>query len=293
MHDAIAAVRELSLDAVIALASQLDLATLGVAYLVLLLNVLVTAVCFALSRNYLVVSPNPAARDYGLYVAAVLVGLLTMTVLENELQPLGPRTLPYAAVPQLVILLVIHMAIYCRQEPWLVALGATSIVGALPVIALFGLVTGGARAAHWITLGLGASLVIFLWRKAVSTKRSFLKAHSLNTPTKELRRLELKQQKAWLGLTQWVALVLASALLAALNEVLRGIELAQIPVVGVLVQVTAILCVTALVSAIPATTYWLTRKAWLPELTRLVWLVWLVVGFAFTYGNVLTSLQVT
>jgi hypothetical protein len=29
----------------------------------------------------------------------------------------------------------------------------------------------------------------------------------------------------------------------------------------------------------------------MPELTRFVWLVWMVVGFAFTYGNILTRLH--
>ena len=29
----------------------------------------------------------------------------------------------------------------------------------------------------------------------------------------------------------------------------------------------------------------------MPELTRFVWLVWIVVGFAFTYGNYLTTLS--
>ena len=51
------------------------------------------------------------------------------------------------------------------------------------------------------------------------------------------------------------------------------------------------LCITGLVCAIPATTYWLAHKHWMPELTRFVWLVWIVVGFAFTYGNFLTSLN--
>ena len=47
---------------------------------------------------------------------------------------------------------------------------------------------------------------------------------------------------------------------------------------------------TALVCAVPAIGYWVTRKAWMPELTRFVWLAWIVVGFALTYGNYLSSL---
>jgi hypothetical protein len=41
---------------------------------------------------------------------------------------------------------------------------------------------------------------------------------------------------------------------------------------------------------VPAISYWVTRKAWMPELTRFVWLAWIVVGFALTYGNYLSSL---
>jgi hypothetical protein len=53
---------------------------------------------------------------------------------------------------------------------------------------------------------------------------------------------------------------------------------------GVLLAGTALVCV------VPAATYWLTRKTWMPELTRFVWLAWIVVGFALTYGNYLSSL---
>ena len=35
------------------------------------------------------------------------------------------------------------------------------------------------------------------------------------------------------------------------------------------------------------------RHTWMPQLTRFVWVVWLVVGFAFTYGNYLISLDVS
>ena len=47
----------------------------------------------------------------------------------------------------------------------------------------------------------------------------------------------------------------------------------------------------AAVSAVPAASYWLARKTWMPELTRFAWLVWIVVGFAFTYGNYLNTLS--
>jgi hypothetical protein len=48
--------------------------------------------------------------------------------------------------------------------------------------------------------------------------------------------------------------------------------------------------VTALVCAVPAGGYWAARKAWMPELTRFVWLAWTAVGFTLTYGNYLNSL---
>ena len=56
-------------------------------------------------------------------------------------------------------------------------------------------------------------------------------------------------------------------------------------------RVRSVIAVTATVCAVPASTYWLARKSWMPELTRFVWLVWIVVGFAFTYGNYLTTLD--
>jgi hypothetical protein len=41
---------------------------------------------------------------------------------------------------------------------------------------------------------------------------------------------------------------------------------------------------------VPAVSYWIARKAWMPELTRFVWLAWIVVGFSLTYGNYLSNL---
>jgi hypothetical protein len=273
------------------LMSRLDLAALGIAYLVFLANTLAAALCFVLARACLVVSPNPAARDYGLYVSVMLVALLTIMVIENQLRPIGsPVLLPYAALPHLAALLMIHMAIYCRQEPWLIALGAASVAGALPVVAALGILTHSLRPPHWIALALAAGLLVFLWLKSVTTKRSFVKAQSIYIGTKELRRLTIKLQTPWLGLPQWVALGAASVALATLNEILRGSALTQVPAVKIALEATALLAITAFVSSVPATTYWLARKTWMPELTRLVWLVWLVVGFAFTYRNVLTSM---
>ena len=76
-----------------------------------------------------------------------------------------------------------------------------------------------------------------------------------------------------------------------MNELLRGSAIVAVPAVQVLTEAILLLAVPAVVSCIPATTYWLARKTWMPELTRFVWLVWLVVGFAFPYGNFLLSLE--
>jgi hypothetical protein len=79
--------------------------------------------------------------------------------------------------------------------------------------------------------------------------------------------------------------------LGVANSLLRGRALEEIPVFEVAAESGLVLAVTALVCAVPAISYWAARKAWLPELTRLVWLAWLVVGFALTYGNYLSSLS--
>jgi len=273
-----------------ALISTFDLPALGIAYLVLLGNIVVATLCFAAARAFLVVSPNPGARDYGLYVSAVLVALASSMVIENGLRQAGTPVLPYAAAPHLAILLTLHLAIYWRQTPWLVTLGASSMAGAIPVVAALGLLTQTMRLPHWIALALAAVLLIFLWRNCVSTKRSFLNADSIHTGTKELRHLAIKRQTPWLGLPQWVALAFASLALAAVNEVLRGAMPLEIPAAGIGIEATALLAITAGVSSLPAASYWLARKAWMPELTRLVWLVWLVVAFAFTYRNLLTRM---
>ena len=86
------------------------------------------------------------------------------------------------------------------------------------------------------------------------------------------------------------ALVAASVALAIANALLRGRGLEDIPAVDVAVESGLLMLATAFLCAVPAMSYWIARKAWMPELTRFAWLAWIVVGFAFTYGNYLTRL---
>lgn len=272
-------------------ARGLGLASLGVAYLALLLNLLVAIALFLVSRVTLVVTPNRAAKHYGQYVVVVIVSLLLATGLENALLPVATPTLKFAAVPHLVLILVAHLWIFYRQEPWLVALGAASIAGAGVVVAILALISDLIHPAHWLGTGLLYALLGYLWFYSISTKRGFISAQSIYIETKEERAEAPLAQKPWLGWPQWIALVVASVVLAGINSMLRGLDLAEIPALQVLVESAFLLGATALVCAVPATTYWLAHKHWMPELTRFAWLVWLVVGFSFTYGNFLTGLD--
>jgi len=264
---------------------------LGGAYLFFLANIITASVLFIASRALLVISPNKATKDYELYISVVLVTLFVATMLENELLPPGGASLSYAALPHLLTLFVMHLWVYYRQEPWLVGLSISSIAGALPVVAVAGLMTNALRSAHLLAFSLIVVLLSFVWVKSISTKRGFFKAQSIYIGSKEDGESTSAPQRPWLGLPQWVALVCASVLVAAVNELLRGSEIQAVPAIQVLTESALLLALTALVSCIPAATYWLARKAWMPELTRFVWLVWLVVGFAFTYGNFLLSLE--
>lgn len=268
-----------------------DLTALGAAYLALLGNIVVTIAAFLAARAYLVISPNRAARDYAVYVTAVLATLLVATVLENELLARSLVTLQYVAIPQLLILMAIHLSISYRQRPWLIALGASSIAGAIVVVAIAGVFTHALRVAHWLTLLLLSGLLGFLWLKSISTKRGFVSAKSIYVGSKESFDEAEMPQTPWLGLAQWVALIVASLVLATLNSLLRGREISDVPAVDVAIETGLLIMVTAAVVAVPAVTYWFTRKAWMPELTRFAWLAWIVVGFAFTYGNYLSSFK--
>ena len=271
----------------------ITLKTLGAAYLGLLATGALTAALFIALRATLVISPNRSSRDYGLYAAVLLVTLLTAMALENELLPYPSRSLPYAALPQLLLLFVIHLLIYYRQETWLVGLGVASMASTIMVVGGLLYLNDFARPVHWATLPMALVLVVFAWWRCISTKAAFLKASSIYLSSKETLDEEQPEQKPWLGLPQWVALVTASLFLALLNEVLGGAALAQIPAVEIVGRSILLLGITLLVSAIPAATYWLARHTWMPELTRFVWVVWLVVGFAFTYGNYLISLELS
>jgi hypothetical protein len=270
-------------------ARGIDLASLGGAYLSLLATVVVATAAFYAARHLLVISPNRGSRDYGIYVSLILAALSIAIVLENESLPRGSATLHYVAMPQLMMLLGLHLKIWHRQEPWLVALGAAATTATILVGAVLGITTELLGPAYWITLLLLAALLGFLWRKAVSTQREFVNASSIYLASKENRDAAAAPQKPWLGLPQWTALIAASVSLGVANSLLRGRGLEEVPAVEVAAESGLVLVVTVLVCAVPAVSYWVTRKAWMPELTRFVWLAWIVVGFALTYGNYLSS----
>jgi hypothetical protein len=267
-----------------------DLETLGAAYLILIATAVLTVAAFYAARSQLVVSPNRGSRDYGIYAASALVTLLIATVLENEALPAGSATLHYAFVPQIVALLSLHVWISYRLEPWLVTLGASATAATIVVGVLLGVATDLVGAAYWVALSLLGALLAFLWWKAVSTQRAFVNASSIYLASKETLGTATVPQKPWLGLPQWVALVAASLGVGVANSLLQGRGLEELPAVEVVAASGLLLSVTALVCAVPAGAYWLTRKAWMPELTRFVWLAWMLVGFALTYGNYLSSL---
>jgi hypothetical protein len=272
-------------------ARGIDLASLGGAYLTLLATAALTIAAFIAARSLLVISPNRGSRDYGTYVAWTLAALLVAIVLENESLPAGSAALHYAIVPQLAVLMALHIAISRRHDPWLVALGAAATAATVVVGALLGAATSLVGPAYWIALLALAALLGFLWLKAVSTQRAFVKASSIYLTSKETAGPATAPQQPWLGLPQWVALIGASAALGVANSLLRGRALEEIPVFEVAAESGLVLALTAVVCAVPALSYWATRKTWMPELTRFVWLAWMVVGFALTYGNYLSSLS--
>jgi hypothetical protein len=267
-----------------------DLETLGAAYLILIATAVLTVAAFYAARSQLVVSPNRGSRDYGIYAASALATLLIAIVLENEALPAGSATLHYAFVPQIVALLSLHVWISYRLEPWLVTLGASATAATIVVGVLLGVATDLVGAAYWVALSLLGALLAFLWWKAISTQRAFVNASSIYLASKETLGTATVPQKPWLGLPQWVALVAASLGVGVANSLLQGRGLEELPAVEVVAASGLLLFVTALVCAVPAGAYWLARKAWMPELTRFVWLAWMLVGFALTYGNYLSSL---
>jgi hypothetical protein len=212
-------------------------------------------------------------------------------VLENESLPAGSATLHYVAVPQLTMLLGLHLAIWHRQEPWLIALGAAATTATVAVGATLGLATTLLGPGYWVASMLLAALLGFLWRRAVTTQRRFMTASSIYVPSKEMQGGTAGPQTPWLGWAQWVGLIGASVGLALANSLLRGQGLEEIPAVDVIADSGLLLVVTAAVCAVPAVSYWMTRKAWMPELTRFVWLAWIIVGFALTYENYLSHLS--
>jgi hypothetical protein len=278
------------MDATLFTTRGVTLATLGTAYLVFLGTLAATAALFVWGRRALVVSPNDATRHYGVHVSVALTALLIAIALENELLPSGTATLHYVVIPQLFVLLALHVAIWRRQEPWLVTLGAAATTGTLLVGVLLATMSSFLGPGYYIVLVLLAGLLATLWHGAISTQRGFASARSIYVASKESRGAPRTAQKPWLGLAQWVALAVASVGLATANSVLRGRGLEEVPAVEVAGETGLLLLATALVCLVPAGSYWLTRKAWMPELTRFVWLAWMVVGFAMTYGNYLSTL---
>ncbi|HET7607318.1 MAG TPA: hypothetical protein VFL84_01465, partial [Gammaproteobacteria bacterium] len=240
--------------------------------------------------SQLVISPNRGSRDYGVYVSWALATLLIAIFLENESLPPGTATLHYAFVPQIVALMSLHVWISYRLEPWLVTLGASAAAATIVVGALLGVTTDLVGPAYWVALSLLGVLLAFLWWRAISTQRAFVNASSIYLQSKETLGTTSAPQKPWLGLPQWVGLIAASLGLGAANALLRGRAIEDLPAVEVAAESGLLMAMTALICVVPAGAYWVMRKAWMPELTRFVWLAWIVVGFALTYGNYLSSL---
>ncbi len=268
-----------------------DLTTLGAAYLILIATAVLTVLAFYTARSQLVISPNRGSRDYGIYVSSALAALLIAIVLENESLPKGSATLHYAFVPQIVALMSIHVWISYRLEPWLVTLGAAATAATIVVGGMLGLATDLLGPAYWVALALLGALLAFLWWRAISTQRGFVNASSIYLASKETLGTAPAPQKPWLGLPQWVGLIAASLGLGVANSLLQGRGLEELPAVQVAAESGLLLAMTAAVCVVPAGAYWVMRKAWMPELTRFVWLAWIVVGFALTYGNYLSSLR--
>ena len=161
------------------LSRGITLETLGLAYLGLWLSFLIGAIFFVILRANLVTSPNRSSRDYGLYASVLITTLMVAMVLENEILPVASLSLPYAALPQLLVIFVIHLWIYYRQEPWIIALGVASL--STTTLLAVGLLYAAqfVRPVHWFVLPLTAGLLIFAWVRCISTKRSFLKSSSI------------------------------------------------------------------------------------------------------------------
>ncbi|HEU4620442.1 MAG TPA: hypothetical protein VFV10_20580 [Gammaproteobacteria bacterium] len=270
-------------------AHALGPADLGVAYVFLLLNAAVTALAFVAARRFLVISPNRGARDYGLYTSGLLAALIVAAVLDSELASPSP-VLPLAVVPHVAILLVIHACIYYRQAPWMVALGLAAVVGAAVTLGVAGLEGAPLGIAHGVSVLLLAALVALLWRTSIATRWAYANARSIYVESKEGVEPGPRREALWLGVPQWISLVTASLAVGVLNAVLRGSRLADVPAATVVVQGAELLAVTAAVCSVPALSYWYARRSSMPGIDRFVWLVFLVVGFAFTYGSYLASL---
>ena len=148
---------------------------LGIAYMFLVANAAFAGALFMVCRSELLISPNRASRSYALFMALLMGALLVAGALENELLP-PATTLPYAIFPHILLLLIIHLWVYYRHEPWLIALGISSTAGlVLPVVAL-GFIGLGVRPAHWVIVGVATALLITVWMRACTTKRAFLKS---------------------------------------------------------------------------------------------------------------------
>ena len=267
----------------------ITLASLGGAYLVLLGSLAAAIGCFVAARSKLVISPNRTAKHYGLYVVMVLATLGIATALENELVRDG-AVLQYTALPQIFLIAMLHLWIYHDQQPWLIALGASAMAGAILTVILAALLGADVQISHWLTLVVLAGLLAYLTWGAISTKGAFMAADSIYASSKEGLDARVAPQTPWLGLPQGIALVAASVILALANALLRGDDISNIPAIAVAGESTLLLSLTLVVGGVPAAIYWLSHKHWMPELTRFVWLVWMVVGFAFTYGNILTRM---
>ncbi len=263
----------------------------GVAYAYFIACVVLAGLLYMFFRWQIVLNPGAITRRYA--VAVQLIGLLYViaSILENAISDNGTSNLPYESLPLIGFVIIVHY-LADREEQPAVLIFAFSLVIAIMAVGFVALSMGWVeiRPGQWVIGAVGAGMVGYTLAQTTRTKKSYIGRAAVE------RKVSMKRAipgvRAWLSVEQWVALAVASLVVAAVTQTLAGSSLLSVPARRIFYHMVVLLGGTLIIGLLYSGLHWLLSRRSAGELAWVLWMVWILIAFASTYGMFLVGRSV-